>query len=132
MCVDWPGAHVQAWLEQHTSRRRRQLRLLRHLGADNQSRRQHADSRQPRDLCRRRDEGHVGVTHQAVLTTRAQKCTLSKCTEEPAMPRSPVKDNSRVALRIRPTDKAVLLRAVALAQTNLTDFILHTTLREAQ
>ncbi len=47
------------------------------------------------------------------------------------MPRLPVDDNSRVALRIRPADKAVLMRAVALANTDMTDFILRTALREA-
>jgi uncharacterized protein (DUF1778 family) len=48
------------------------------------------------------------------------------------MPRAAVNDNTRVALRIRPADKAVILRAVALAQTDLTEFILRTALREAQ
>jgi uncharacterized protein (DUF1778 family) len=47
------------------------------------------------------------------------------------MPRA-VKNNSRVALRIRPDDKAVLMRAVTLAQTDLTEFILRTALREAR
>ena len=48
------------------------------------------------------------------------------------MPRIAVNHNSRVALRIRPADKAVIMRAVALAQTDMTDFILRTALREAQ
>jgi len=48
------------------------------------------------------------------------------------MPRSAVNENSRLALRIRPADKAVLLRAVALEGTDLTDFVLRTALREAQ
>ncbi len=48
------------------------------------------------------------------------------------MPRAAVKDNSRVALRIRAADKAVIMRAVALAQTDMTEFILRTALREAQ
>lgn len=48
------------------------------------------------------------------------------------MPRAAVKDNSRVALRVRPADKAVIMRAVALAQTDMTTFILRTALREAQ
>ena len=47
------------------------------------------------------------------------------------MPRIPVKDNSRVALRIRPAEKAVIMRAVALEQTDMTAFILRTALREA-
>ncbi len=52
--------------------------------------------------------------------------------KENVMPRPAVDDNSRVALRVRPADKAVILRAVALAQTDMTTFILRTVLREAQ
>lgn len=48
------------------------------------------------------------------------------------MPRTAVKDNSRVALRVRPADKATIMRAVALAQTDITTFILRTALREAR
>lgn len=48
------------------------------------------------------------------------------------MPRAAVNNNSRVALRIRTADKALIMRAVALAQTDMTDFILRTALREAQ
>ncbi len=48
------------------------------------------------------------------------------------MPREPVSENSRVALRIRPVDKALIMRAVALSQTDMTDFIVRTALREAQ
>jgi uncharacterized protein (DUF1778 family) len=48
------------------------------------------------------------------------------------MPRPTIDDNSRVALRVRPADKAIILRAVALAQTDMTTFILRTVLREAQ
>jgi uncharacterized protein (DUF1778 family) len=40
------------------------------------------------------------------------------------MPRIAVEDNSRMSLRIRPEDKALLLRAVALDHTDLTDFVL--------
>ena len=47
------------------------------------------------------------------------------------MARAPV-DNSRVALRVQPADKALIMRAVALAQTDMTTFILRTALREAQ
>lgn len=47
------------------------------------------------------------------------------------MPRQAVNDNSRLALRIRPADKALLMRAVALAQTDMTEFILRAALREA-
>ena len=48
------------------------------------------------------------------------------------MPRAAAHDNNRVALRVRPADKAVIMRAVALAQTDMTSFILRTALREAQ
>jgi uncharacterized protein (DUF1778 family) len=48
------------------------------------------------------------------------------------MPRIAVEDNSRMSLRIRPKEKALLLRAVALKHTDLTDFVLHHALRAAQ
>jgi len=48
------------------------------------------------------------------------------------MSRAAADDNKRVALRIRPADKAIIMRAVALAQTDMTTFILRTALREAQ
>jgi uncharacterized protein (DUF1778 family) len=51
---------------------------------------------------------------------------------ENAVPREAVDDNNRVALRVRPADKAVIMRAVALEQTDMTTFILRTALREAQ
>jgi len=41
------------------------------------------------------------------------------------MPRIAVEDNSRMSLRIRPEDKSLLLRAVALEHTDLTDFVVH-------
>lgn len=47
------------------------------------------------------------------------------------MPGVAVKDNSRVALRIRPADKARLMRAVALERTDMTDFIVRNALRAA-
>ena len=48
------------------------------------------------------------------------------------MARPAVEANSRIAMRIRASDKAMIMRAVALEQTNLTDFMLRTALREAQ
>jgi uncharacterized protein (DUF1778 family) len=48
------------------------------------------------------------------------------------MPRTAVKDNNRIALRIRAADKAVIMRAVAMGQTDMTDFILRAALREAR
>jgi uncharacterized protein (DUF1778 family) len=49
-----------------------------------------------------------------------------------AMPRTAIEGNSRVALRIRPADKALILRAVALAESDMTEFILRTALKEAR
>ncbi|MCB0257712.1 MAG: DUF1778 domain-containing protein, partial [Anaerolineae bacterium] len=40
------------------------------------------------------------------------------------MPRAIVEDSSRLALRVRPEDKAVLMRAVALERTDMTNFVL--------
>jgi len=48
------------------------------------------------------------------------------------MPRRAVEDNSRMSLRVRPEDKALLLRAVALSNTDLTDFVLRHAVRAAK
>ncbi len=48
------------------------------------------------------------------------------------MPRPAVDGNNRVALRVRPVDKALIMRAAALTQTDMTAFILRTVLREAK
>jgi uncharacterized protein (DUF1778 family) len=48
------------------------------------------------------------------------------------VPRPAVDDNQRLALRLKPADKAIIMRAVALAQTDMTSFILRTVLDEAQ
>lgn len=48
------------------------------------------------------------------------------------MPRRVVKDNNRIALRVQAADKAVIMRAVAVEQTDMTDFILRAALREAR
>ena len=47
------------------------------------------------------------------------------------MSRPAVENNSRMAFRIRPADKARLMRASALEHTDLTDFILRNVLRAA-
>lgn len=47
------------------------------------------------------------------------------------MPRAAV-DNSRMSLRICPDQKALLMRAVALQNTDLTDFVLGNALRAAR
>lgn len=48
------------------------------------------------------------------------------------MPRVAVDDNKRMNLRVRPEQKATLMRAAALKNTDLTDFVLEHALREAQ
>jgi len=40
------------------------------------------------------------------------------------MPRVAVEDNNRMSLRIRDEEKALLLRAVALKHTDLTEFVI--------
>src|ERR1700721_736009 len=52
--------------------------------------------------------------------------------ESIVMPRLAVEDNSRMSLRIRAEEKALLLRAVALSHTDLTDFVLRHALRAAK
>jgi uncharacterized protein (DUF1778 family) len=47
------------------------------------------------------------------------------------MPRAAVEDNSRFAMRIPPAEKAKLMRAASLAQTDLEDFMLRNALRAA-
>lgn len=47
------------------------------------------------------------------------------------MPRPAVQTSARLALRIRPEDKAKLMRAVELQGTDLTDFVLRRALRAA-
>ena len=48
------------------------------------------------------------------------------------MPRAAVENNSRMSLRIRPEEKATLLRAVALEHTDLTNFVIRHALRAAK
>src|ERR1700694_913113 len=48
------------------------------------------------------------------------------------MPRIAVEDNSRMSLRVRAEEKALLLRAVALNHTDLTDFVLRHALLAAK
>jgi uncharacterized protein (DUF1778 family) len=48
------------------------------------------------------------------------------------MPRVAVEDNSRMSLRIRAEEKALLLRAVALNHTDLTDFVIRHAVRAAK
>jgi uncharacterized protein (DUF1778 family) len=48
------------------------------------------------------------------------------------MPRIAVEGNSRMSLRIRAKEKALLLRAVALNHTDLTDFVIRHALLAAK
>ena len=48
------------------------------------------------------------------------------------MPRAAVDDNERMNLRLRREEKAALMRAAALKNTDLTDFVLQPALREAK
>ncbi len=48
------------------------------------------------------------------------------------MARMTVQDRSRISLRIRPEDKALLLRAVSYTQTDLTAFVLRNALEAAK
>jgi uncharacterized protein (DUF1778 family) len=49
-----------------------------------------------------------------------------------AMPRAAVEANNRMSLRIRAEEKALLLRAVALQRTDLTDFVVRHAVRAAE
>lgn len=48
------------------------------------------------------------------------------------MPRKAVENNSRMSLRVRPDQKRLLMRAVALDKTDLTDFVLRHALKAAE
>ena len=48
------------------------------------------------------------------------------------MPRVAVDDNKRMQLRIQPDQKATLMRAAALRNSTLTDFIFQIAMREAK
>ncbi|MFA6010809.1 MAG: DUF1778 domain-containing protein [Desulfobacteraceae bacterium] len=48
------------------------------------------------------------------------------------MPRTAVKNNNRMSLRIRPGDKELLMRAVSYTNTDLTDFVLRNALQAAK
>jgi uncharacterized protein (DUF1778 family) len=52
--------------------------------------------------------------------------------KENVIPGAAAKDNDRLAMYVRPADKAVIERAAAFAQTDIGTFILRTALREVQ
>jgi uncharacterized protein (DUF1778 family) len=53
-------------------------------------------------------------------------------TRRHVVPRIALEDNSRMSLRIRSEEKALLLRAVALKHTDLTEFVIQHALRAAK
>jgi len=55
-----------------------------------------------------------------------------ECVHFAAGPRIAVEDNSRMPLRIRAEEKALLLRAVALKHTDLTDFVIRNAVEAAR
>jgi uncharacterized protein (DUF1778 family) len=48
------------------------------------------------------------------------------------MPRHVIEDNSRVSLRIRPEEKALIMRAAALQHTDLTRFFIENAVQAAK
>ncbi|MFN3548203.1 MAG: DUF1778 domain-containing protein [Mesorhizobium sp.] len=48
------------------------------------------------------------------------------------MPRAAVREDKRLSLRIKPRDKAKLMRASALAETDMSDFIVRNAVRAAE
>lgn len=48
------------------------------------------------------------------------------------MPRVAVNDNRRMNLRVRPEQKATLMRAAAIRNTDLTDFVIQNAMKEAR
>lgn len=48
------------------------------------------------------------------------------------MPRPPMEDSPRMSLRIPPKSKALLMRAVALENTDLTDFVIRSATEAAR
>ena len=48
------------------------------------------------------------------------------------MPRMAIEDNERMSMRVGAEEKAMLLRAAALENTDLTDFVLQNSLRSAK
>jgi uncharacterized protein (DUF1778 family) len=48
------------------------------------------------------------------------------------MPRAAIDDNQRMSFRIRTADKAVLMRAAALAGSDLTEFVVRNAMQAAE
>jgi uncharacterized protein (DUF1778 family) len=52
--------------------------------------------------------------------------------EDRIVPQIPVKDNTRMSLRISAEAKALLMRAAALQRTNLTEFVIRSAAKAAR
>jgi len=48
------------------------------------------------------------------------------------MPRMALEDNKRLSLRIKPRDKAVIMRASALVETDMSDFVVRNAVKAAE
>ncbi len=48
------------------------------------------------------------------------------------MPRAAVEDNKRLSLRIKPRDKAIIMRASALLETDMSDFVVGNAVKLAE
>jgi uncharacterized protein (DUF1778 family) len=48
------------------------------------------------------------------------------------MPRTAIEDNKRLSLRIKPRDKAVIMRASALVETDMSDFVVRNAVKAAE
>jgi uncharacterized protein (DUF1778 family) len=69
---------------------------------------------------------------QAIDSLSSMLYALKAYDEVGAMPRAAVEANNRMSLRIRAEEKALLLRAVALQRTDLTDFVVRHAVRAAE
>jgi uncharacterized protein (DUF1778 family) len=85
-------------------------------------------------VCRQRLQFLEGALVEGHIDRRAVfKCALNEYIKRRGvMPRVAVDDNKRMNLRVRPEQKATLVRAAALRNTDLTDFVLQPALREAK
>ena len=48
------------------------------------------------------------------------------------MPRTAIEDNKRLSLRIKPRDKAMIMRASALVETDMSDFVVRNAVKAAE
>jgi uncharacterized protein (DUF1778 family) len=63
---------------------------------------------------------------------RRQDVHFQSVPKDNDMPQTTIENNSRLALRVRANDKAMLMRAVALEHTDMTDFVLRHALDAAR